>query len=580
MAISKKDAKFVSDDESILVKSVLNSFEVFGKFPAKMRDIISRDIQVSEYMAGDVLCTYGEKASSAILILNGKVNLFRPFQAKTFEVKESAKLKRNSSSDFFDEMSQGSSILQNSGTVMDLGTKVNCEDIDGHIFDLVADHETPDMNSREIMQYYRQTTAIAAEKTICAIISKEEYRRCKTEYEQREQLIRMKIVRLIKGFGKHIFAKCFMRSNDDTTVLRAFVSTWKHIQYKANTIVTKEGKKVDRLILIVRGDCKSLRRYRDDQNVKANKLLEIDQFTRYQLAAGVMEITNGARKNIPLYKLRYESSLVTTKSMCEVYEIPADAFYKLCVDPRYSKSILMFCDTFFKATWSSEAKNIDTLREYKQWMKRRKNICKSNVGENERSKEVASSSDKNRQKWQITGGRYKPEEDYHRQHMLEQQERRMKKAKKKKKRKDISKGIKHSQSLPTIANANQLHSRLKHKSSLGAPVTSMSKPHQEHPKAKRRKRLGLGVNPAKQHHDIDENQLRELKKHFGFPSDKKKFTAGASLPNIVSKKKRLQIKERDERARKAFVQRKKYGRLYDANALRYWDPETDQIKKS
>ena len=44
MAISKKDAKFVSDDESILVKSVLNSFEVFGKFPAKMRDIISRDV--------------------------------------------------------------------------------------------------------------------------------------------------------------------------------------------------------------------------------------------------------------------------------------------------------------------------------------------------------------------------------------------------------------------------------------------------------------------------------------------------------------------------------------------------------
>ena len=36
------------------------------------------------------------KASSAILILNGKVNLFRPFKAKTFEVKESAKLKRNS----------------------------------------------------------------------------------------------------------------------------------------------------------------------------------------------------------------------------------------------------------------------------------------------------------------------------------------------------------------------------------------------------------------------------------------------------------------------------------------------------
>eukprot|EP00944_MAST-04C_sp_MAST-4C-sp1_P012281 g12281.t1 len=129
MAISKKDAKFISNDESILVKSVLNSFEVFGKFPAKMRDIISRDIQVLEYMPGDVLCTYGEKASSAILILNGKVNLFRPFKAKTFEVKESAKLKRNSSSDFFDEMSQGSSILQNSGTVMDLGTKVNCEDI-------------------------------------------------------------------------------------------------------------------------------------------------------------------------------------------------------------------------------------------------------------------------------------------------------------------------------------------------------------------------------------------------------------------------------------------------------------------
>ena len=129
MAISKKDAKFISNDESILVKSVLNSFEVFGKFPAKMRDIISRDIQVLEYMPGDVLCTYGEKASSAILILNGKVNLFRPFKAKTFEVKESAKLKRKSSSDFFDEMSQGSSILQNSGTVMDLGTKVNCEDI-------------------------------------------------------------------------------------------------------------------------------------------------------------------------------------------------------------------------------------------------------------------------------------------------------------------------------------------------------------------------------------------------------------------------------------------------------------------
>ena len=35
MEISKKDAKFISNDESILVKSVLNSFEVFGKFPAK-----------------------------------------------------------------------------------------------------------------------------------------------------------------------------------------------------------------------------------------------------------------------------------------------------------------------------------------------------------------------------------------------------------------------------------------------------------------------------------------------------------------------------------------------------------------
>ena len=54
MEISKKDAKFISNDESILVKSVLNSFEVFGKFPAKLRDIICRDIQVSEYMPGDV----------------------------------------------------------------------------------------------------------------------------------------------------------------------------------------------------------------------------------------------------------------------------------------------------------------------------------------------------------------------------------------------------------------------------------------------------------------------------------------------------------------------------------------------
>ena len=159
------------------------------------------------------------------------------------------------------------------------------------------------------------------------------------------------------------------------------------------------------------------------------------------------------------------------------------------MDPR--KSI---CNTYFKVQ-----KNIDTLREYKQWMKRRKKICK-----------LRKVTSKSKQKWQIAGGRYKPEEDYYRQHMLEEQERRSRKAKKKKNRNKESKGIEHSQSLPAIGSSNTDYLRLIQKSSVEAPVTSMSsKPRQKEPRTKRRTRRGKGVNPAKQHHDIDENQLRE-----------------------------------------------------------------------
>ena len=48
--ISQKDAQYVTDEEGILVRSVLNSFEIFGNFPAKLRDNISRDINVVEYI--------------------------------------------------------------------------------------------------------------------------------------------------------------------------------------------------------------------------------------------------------------------------------------------------------------------------------------------------------------------------------------------------------------------------------------------------------------------------------------------------------------------------------------------------
>ena len=58
----------------------------------------------------------------------------------------------------------------------------------------------------------------------------------------------------------------------------------------------------------------------------------------------------------------------------------------------------------------------------------------------------------------------------------------------------------------------------------------------------------------------------------------KKSLLHISLPTLVTKDQKLKNLKRDEKARKLFVQRKKIGRLYDAEALRYWDPEKDEIK--
>lgn len=588
--ISQKDAQYVTDEEGILVRSVLNSFEIFGNFPAKLRDNISRDINVVEYMPNDVLCTYGDKASSAILILNGKVNLFRPFKVKTFEVKDVSKKKDGA--DFLEQMGQSGSILKNSGTVMDLGSKVNCESIDEHIFDLESENPTEGLNSREIAKYYRQATAVAVEKTICAIVTRHDYNRAKDEYEEEERVIRMKMVRLIKGFGKHIFSKYFIHTKEDLDILQEFVSTWKHVQYKANTIITKENRRVDRLILIVRGDCKSVKRQHNNDETgakKPSKLLEVDQFGRHELAAGIMEITNGARQNIPLYKLRYATSLITSKSMCEVYEIPSANFYQLCVHPKFGKNIINFCKVYFNVAWNTEQKNLTHLQEYNTWMDKRKRICKKNVMENERSKAVIA---KTRQDWQFTGGTYNPSEDYHYKDQLEMLMKQKKKKKKRKKDYSNRNAILKSQSLPTIIhNTVSVDMNIEmsvddsNNNNLNGPESNTVAVEMKKKKKKKKHNPNHDFGGHTSSYDIDEKQLLELRKHFGFTaknnktiSKKQRSLLGISLPTLVSKAQKQKNKVRDEVARKLYIKRKKIGRLYEPKALRYYDPEKDEIK--
>ena len=81
-----------------------------------------------------------------------------------------------------------------------------------------------------------------------------------------------------------------------------------------------------------------------------------------------MEVSNGARTNIPLYKLTYQASLCTHANVCEVFEIPADAFYNICVHPKHGKRMVNFCAKYFQVEFLSDTKNVNSnRRRYCSW---------------------------------------------------------------------------------------------------------------------------------------------------------------------------------------------------------------------
>ena len=141
VVISKKSAEFVTDEESRLIASVLNSFECFQSLHPDLRDIVTRDIDIELFEEGQHLCRHGETADSAFLILSGKVKVYKPFLTKHVDKRSSVASMLSAKTEPAVDDTQA-----NSGAIMDMGEKVTCQSplrFQGVTFLLRAEHEEP-----------------------------------------------------------------------------------------------------------------------------------------------------------------------------------------------------------------------------------------------------------------------------------------------------------------------------------------------------------------------------------------------------------------------------------------------------
>eukprot|EP00945_MAST-04E_sp_MAST-4E-sp1_P005157 g5157.t1 len=525
VAISHKSAEYTTGEESRLVASVLNSFHVFKSIHPKLRELVTRDIEICMMEKGETICKNGEIATSVFLLLSGKVRMFKPFEMA--ENKE--KIKKNSvvgsvlgpGTDNAENGGEDDDPLEpvaNSGTIMELGEKNACESIDSHILEPDGKWPTSYFVDPENFVWHRKASGIALESGVMAVVHVDAYNRAKEDYLRTQIEERFDVVQNLNGFGKHAF-RFFALEEEDVKTLKAFLNTWKVVLYKANTVITRERHRVDRVILIKRGKCRSFRRAR-------------------VCVSGLMEVSNGARTNIPLYKLTYQASLCTHANLCEVFEIPADAFYNICVHPKHGKRMVNFCAKYFQVEFLSDTKNVNSLNEIKSWHKRKTAICKANVGTtkaNKKAPEVEQEPPSRRGE--------------SRENILEKMQMRV--------TKDIdewkAKKMTISMSVPQLSGKQKKKKRRRRKRSKTREKTQALPALSSSAVSKLEKQLQSFKNGAMASYS----------------------SSLSSLPRIISKEQQEKNKARNKQASAQYLNRMKFGRKYDSTALRYWNPAKD-----
>ena len=532
VVISKKSAEFVTDEESRLIASVLNSFECFQSLHPDLRDIVTRDIDIELFEEGQHLCRHGETADSAFLILSGKVKVYKPFLTKHVDKRSSVASMLSAKTEPAVDDTQA-----NSGAIMDMGEKVTCQSIDTHILSPdPAKCPTEYIINPDTYVWRRDAGAIALCPVIVAVVKTEKYKQAKAEYSEKQICERMETVQSLNGFGKKFLR--FLKDPEDFNVLKSFLTTWKVVMYKANTIITKAGQRITHVIMVSRGTLRSFRKVSKDDNKNMPKthgsarLLEIDRFHRHEFASGLMEVAEGAAKNIPLYKLKYKASLCTGNSISEIFEIPADAFYSLLVRPGNGKRLLSFCLKYFEVEFLNDAQCQKSLETITSWNEDKKHICKTHIGVTKANTRI--------------------------------------------------KETKTEQKAPLLMPQHLFRVQVtKHVPKSGAPhaVILNCRNEMRHGNREKKRKRNVKMRKVQSTESLFVEDISLLKK---VQNEIENRVARAqsmkqliTLPMIVTKEQIERNKERNNKACKMFKNRQMFGRKYDSGALRYWNPSSD-----